>query len=76
MSKAFNFEVQEKPGDTVDKIIKKFLKKTSKSRIVQNCLDKMSFQSKSSINRKKKLRKKFIKRKIQESFENSLKLEN
>lgn len=76
MNKAFNFEVQEKPGDTADKIIKKFLKKTSKSRIVQNCLDKMSFQSKSSINRKKKLRKKFIKRKIQESFENSLKLEN
>jgi len=74
--KPLNFEVQEKPGDTVDKLIKRFLKKTSKSRIVQQTMERMSFQSKSSINRRKKTRKKFIKRKIQESFENYLKSEN
>ncbi len=74
--KPFNFEVKEKPYDTTDKLIKRFLKKTSKSKIIVDCLDRMSFKSKSSKNRKKKIKKTFIKRKIQESFENSLKSEN
>lgn len=74
--KPLNFEVQERPGDTTDRLIKRFLKKTSRSKIIQDTMDRMSFRSKSSLNRKKRLRKKFIKRKIQESFENYLKSEN
>lgn len=74
--KPFNFEVKERfDNDTTDKLIKKFLKKTSKSKIVQFCVDKIAFKSKSQKNRQKKTRKRYIKQKIQESYENSLKLE-
>lgn len=70
--KPFNFEVKEKPGESTDKLIKRFLKKTSKSNIVQFCLERMSFVSKSLSKRKKKNRKTFIKRKIQNEYENSI----
>jgi ribosomal protein S21 len=67
-----NFEIKLREGDSQDKIIKKFLKKTSKMKIVQQCVDKMFFKSESQKSRNKKARKKFIKRKIQESYINSL----
>lgn len=68
-----NFEVVEKNGESVDKLIKKFIKKTSRTRIVKECIDRMHFTSDSSIRRSKKTRKKYIKQKIQESYENSIK---
>ena len=70
--KPLNFEVIEKPGESTDKLIKKFLKKTSRSRIVQNYLEKMYFQSDSSKGRNKRSRKKYIKQKIQENHEKSI----
>jgi hypothetical protein len=70
--KPFNFEVKEKPGEPTDRLIKRFLKKTSKSNLVQFCLEQMSFVSKSTARRKKKSRKAFVKRKIQNEYQKSL----
>lgn len=71
--KPYNFQVIEKPGESQERLIKRFLNKTSRSNIVQMCIDGMSYTSKSQKNRKKKAKKTFIKRKIQEEHENSLK---
>lgn len=70
--KPLNFEVVEKPGESVDKMIKKFLKKTSRSRLVQDYIDRMYFKSDSSKGRNKKSRKKYIKQKIQENHEKTI----
>lgn len=70
--KPYNFEVREKPGESGDRLIKRFLNKTSRSNVVQFCLDRMKFESNSSKRRKKKTRKTFIKRKIQSEYEKSL----
>lgn len=74
--KPVNFEVFERPGDTNEKMIKRFLKKTTKTKIVQTYLEKMYFKSKSSQARKKKIKKNFIKRKIQEAYEAGISSEN
>jgi ribosomal protein S21 len=76
MTKPYNFEIKEKNGESQDKIIKRFLKKTSKSKIVQECVDRMYFKSNSEKNRNKRSRKTFIKRKIQEAHEADLVKEN
>ena len=74
--KPLNFEVVEKQGEPTDRLIKKFMKKTSRNKIVQNYLEKMHFVSKSSKQRNKKARKKYIKQKIQESHEKAINSEN
>jgi ribosomal protein S21 len=71
--KPFNFQVIEKPGESQERLIKRFLNKTSRSNIVQACLDKMCYVSNSQKNRKKKNNKTYVKRKIQQEYENSLK---
>lgn len=70
--KPLNFEVVEKPGESTDKMIRKFLKKTSRNRLVQEYIDRMYFQSDSSKGRNKKSRKKYIKQKIQENHEKTV----
>ena len=70
--KPLNFEVVEKPGESTDKLIRKFIKKTSRNRIVQMHLDRMYFQSDSAKGRNKRSRKKYIKQKIQENHEKSI----
>lgn len=70
--KPLNFEVVEKPGESADKLIRRFMKKASRNKIVQTCLDKMHFKSKSSKQRAKKTRKKYIKQKIQENHEKTI----
>lgn len=70
--KPLNFEVVEKPGESQEKMIKKFMKKTSKNRIVQDYLERMYFVSQSTKNRNKKTRKKYIKQKIQENHEKAI----
>lgn len=70
--KPLNFEVVEKPGESTDKMIRKFLKKTSRNKLVQNFLERMYFQSDSSKGRNKKSKKKYIKQKIQENHEKAI----
>lgn len=70
--KPLNFEVVEKPGESAEKMIRKFMKKTSRSRLVQDYIDRMYFQSDSSKGRDKKSRKKYIKQKIQENHEKTI----
>ena len=62
--KPLNFEVVEKAGESQDKMIRKFLKKTSRNKLVQDYIERMYFQSKSSKGRDKKSRKKYIKQNI------------
>lgn len=68
-----NFEVKEREGDSTDKIIRKFIKKTSKSRVVQIYLDSLNHKTRSQKRREKLCRRKYIKQKIQEEFLLSLK---
>lgn len=70
--KPLNFEVTEKQGESAEKMIRKFLKKTSRSRLVQDYIDRMYFQSESSKSRNKRSRKKYIKQKIQENHEKTI----
>lgn len=70
--KPLNFEVVEKQGESAEKMIRKFLKKTSRSRLVQDYIDRMYFQSDSSKGRNKRSRKKYIKQKIQENHEKTI----
>lgn len=71
--KPYNFEVNEKPGESGDRLIKRFLNKTSRADLIKFCLEKMKFESFSQKRRKKKTRKLYIKRKIQQEYEESLK---
>lgn len=71
-----NFEVKEKQGETVDKLIKKFLKKVSKSKVIQIHLDSLSYKTRSQKKREKKAKSRYIKQKIQEEFLDSLKNES
>lgn len=70
--KPLNFEVVEKQGETTEKMIRKFLKKTSRNRLVQDYIERMYFQSDSSKERNKRSRKKYIKQKIQENHEKTI----
>lgn len=65
--KPFNFETRPRDGESTDRVIKRFLKKTSKSKLIQQCAEKMHFMSNSQRKRNKKSRKKYIKQKIQEA---------
>lgn len=71
--KPYNFETRPKEGESTDRVIKRFLKKTSKSKLIQQCAEKMYFLSNSQKKRNKKSRKKYIKQKIQEAHLNELK---
>lgn len=72
MMKPINFEVVEKNGESQERLIKRFIKKTSRNRVVQNYIDKMYFESKSQKQRTKKAKKKYIKKKIQDNYEKSI----
>lgn len=68
-----NFEIREREGESTEQLIKKFMKKTSKSKIVQCYLDSLNHKTKSQKRREKLARRKYIKQKIQEEFLQSLK---
>lgn len=61
--KPVNFEVVKKENETEDRLIKRFLKKSSKNELLDKHLEKMNFISKSEKNRKKRRRKAFLSRK-------------
>lgn len=61
--KPVNFEVVKKENESEDRLIKRFLKKSSKNEFLDKHLEKMSFISNSEKNRKKRRRKAFLSRK-------------
>lgn len=73
MKRPINFEIRERQGDTTDKIIRKFLKKTSKSKIIQFYLESLEVKTRAQKKRELKSRKKYIKQKIQENHIEQLK---
>lgn len=68
-----NFEIREKNGESSEQLIKKFMKKTSKSKVVQFYLDSLNHKTRSQKKREKNCRSRYIKQKIQEEFLESLK---
>ncbi len=60
MEHPVNFEVIKKEYESEDKLIKRFLKKTSKNQILKQFLEKQYFVSKSEKNRRKRRRKQFL----------------
>jgi ribosomal protein S21 len=59
MSKPVNVEVSlEEVGGDVGRLIRKFVKKCKKERILENYLDRMYYEKPSSKRRKEKLKKK------------------
>jgi ferritin-like protein len=75
MKRPINFEIREKPGDSTDRVIKKFLKKTSKSKVIQFYLESLQVKTRAQKKRELKNRRKYIKQKIQENFLEELKKE-
>lgn len=61
---ATNIEVKAKPGESTDKLIKRFLKKVKKQEIIKEYLDRVSFfRSPSQKRRWKRAKNKFLKEK-------------
>ena len=58
MSKTVNVEVSlREVGGDVNKLIRKFVKKVKKERILENYLDRMYYEKPSSKRRREKLKK-------------------
>lgn len=72
MKRPINFEIKEKQGDTTDKLIKKFLKKTSRSKIIQFYLESLQTLTRSQRKRHLKSRRKYIKQQIQKEHEQEM----
>lgn len=66
-NKPVNFEVTKKENETEDRLIKRFLKKSSKNKLLEIYLEKRYFESDSVKNRKKKRRKQFLSKQIKEN---------
>ncbi len=61
---ATNLEVRLKPGESIDKLIKRFIKKCKKEEIVKEHLEKVSyFKSPSQKRRAKRAKNKHLKNK-------------
>lgn len=72
-----NFEIKEREGDTSERLIKKFLKKTNKTKTIQFFLDSLNYETRSQKRRKKKVKSRYIRQKIQQEYLESIKkLEN
>lgn len=64
---AINLELKLRPGESVDKLIKRFFKKCKNQEIVREYLNRVSyFKSKRQKRREKSAKAKFIKRKEKE----------
>jgi len=61
--KPVNFEVTKRDNESEDRLIKRFLKKSSKNELLDKHLENMSFVSKSEKNRKKRRKKAYLSRK-------------
>jgi len=71
-----NIEIRERSGESSEQLIRKFMKKTSRSRIVQEYLDSLNHKTRAQKRREKLVRRKYIKQRIQEDFLISLKAES
>ena len=71
MSRAVLVEV--KPRDEpVEKLIKRFVKKCKKERVVENYRDRMYYEKPSIIRKREKERRKRVTQKLQAKIDNSL----
>lgn len=67
---ATNIEVKAKPGESTDKLIKRFLKKVKKQEIIKEYLDRVSFfRTKSQKKRWKRAKNKFLKEKESKRYQ-------
>lgn len=65
--RASNVYTVLKPGETQEKLLKRFFKKVKKSEIIKEHLEKISsFKTKREKQREKMLRNKFLKKKNQQ----------
>jgi ribosomal protein S21 len=62
MAKEYHVEVTLRPGESSDRLVKRFIKKCKNEKIVETYRERNVFEKKSVKNRKKKLRKKFLSR--------------
>jgi|TARA_R110000824_G_C14837798_1_gene638617 ribosomal protein S21 len=73
MSRAVLVEVKPKHRDEpVEKLIKRFVKKCKKERVVENYRDRMYYEKPSIIRKREKERRKRVTQKLQAKIDNSL----
>lgn len=61
-----NVEVKLKKGESVERLIKRFKKKVTKEKILEQCKDKMFFTKKSDRKRLERKKAKYYQKKEQE----------
>lgn len=64
--KSVNFEVIKRDNESEERLIKRFIKKSSKNEILQEFLEKRFFVSESEKNRTKRRKKAYLSRKNKE----------
>ena len=73
MSRAVLVEVKPKHRDEpVEKLVKRFVKKCKKERVVENYRDRMYYEKPSIIRKREKERRKRVTQKLQAKIDNSL----
>ena len=73
MSRAVLVEVKPKHRDEpVEKLIKRFVKKCKKERVVENYRDRMYYEKPSIIRKREQERRKRVTQKLQAKIDNSL----
>ena len=55
---AINLEIKARNGDSSERLIKRFIKKVKKEKILEECRDRMRFRKPSDIRREAKKRAK------------------
>lgn len=73
MSRAVLVEVKPKHRDEpAEKLIKRFIKKCKKERVIENYRDRMYYEKPSIIRKREKERRKRVTQKLQAKIDNSL----
>tara|TARA_R110000824_G_C14665748_1_gene618421 strand:+ start:234 stop:464 length:231 start_codon:yes stop_codon:yes gene_type:complete len=73
MSRAVLVEVKPKHRDEpVERLIKRFVKKCKKERVVENYRDRMYYEKPSIVRKREKERRKRVTQKLQAKIDNSL----
>jgi len=73
MSRAILVEVKPKHRDEpVERLIKRFVKKCKKERVVENYRDRMYYEKPSIVRKREKERRKRVTQKLQAKIDNSL----
>ena len=74
MAKCINVEVELRRGETTERLVRRFIKKTKKSGILDECRDRRYYQKPSDKKRHKKAQvRRSIRRKVEEEKANEAK---